>query len=451
MTTPDQPCGHAPFDPQALPVDAARDIVIRQALRHAPRIATEYAPLCDALDRVLAQDIVSPIDIPAHDNSAMDGYAFDGALLATAAQATLRLPVIGKVLAGHPFTANVPHGMCVRIMTGAPMPAGCDTVIAQEFADLTDNAGDAVSAIPAISFPVNVITRGANCRHAGEDLAAGRIALPAGRILRTCDIGLLASLGMTSINVKRRLRVAFFSTGDELRTPGEPLDDGGIYDSNRYTLHAMLRRLNVEALDFGIVRDEPAALEATLRHAIQGADAVITSGGVSVGDADFTRALLQTHGNVTFWGLAMRPGRPFAFGEVWSGEQSGQNEEVPSSKDHAALFFGLPGNPVATMVAFHQLVQPALLALVGAQPSPLPLIAALCDAPVRKRAGRTEFLRGVAMRNTQGQWHVRPCGSQGSGSLVTMSAANCFIVLAHERASVAAGEPADIILFDGLV
>ncbi|NLP62446.1 gephyrin-like molybdotransferase Glp [Paraburkholderia sacchari] len=426
------------FDPQALPVSAAQTIVLQWV---TPLAQSERVPLRDALARVLARDVISPIDVPAHDNSAMDGYAFDGAsLLAQAAPAgaTLTLDVAGKAFAGHPYTGAIAPGACVRIMTGAPMPAGCDTVVPQE---RVEHSGSAEAV--AVTFRADAVTPGANRRRKGEDLARGGVALRAGRVLRASDIGLMASLGIVDVAVKRRLRVAFFSTGDELRSPGEPLDAGCIYDSNRYTLGAMLQRLNAEPIDLGRVRDDPESLAATLKAAAESADVVLTSGGVSVGEADFTRTQLQTLGDVSFWGLAMRPGRPFAFGRIWSGGRPGAGR--------AALLFGLPGNPVATMVAFYQIVRPALIAMSGAAPQPMPLIPARCEMPIKKRPGRTEFQRGVAGRDAQGQWRVAPTGSQSSGALSTMSEANCFIVLAHESADLDAGDTVDIMLFDGLV
>ncbi|WP_027795274.1 molybdopterin molybdotransferase MoeA [Paraburkholderia acidipaludis] len=419
------------YDPQALPVSAAQAIVLQWV---TPLAASERVPLRDALARVLAADVVSPIDVPAHDNAAMDGYAFDGAALQTHTGDTLTLEVAGKAFAGHPYAGGIAANACARIMTGAPMPAGCDTVVPQEHAQ---REGDRVT------FAAQAVARGANRRRRGEDLAQGSAALRAGRILRASDIGLIASLGFTDVDVKQRLRVAYFSTGDELRSPGEPLDAGCIYDSNRYTLGAMLKRLDVEAIDLGLVRDEPAALAATLKLGAECADVVLTSGGVSVGEADFTRQQLQTLGDVTFWGLAMRPGRPLAFGRIWSGGRPGAGR--------AALLFGLPGNPVATMVTFYQIVRPALLAMAGAAPQPVPLIPARCDAPIRKRAGRTEFQRGEAHRDERGEWRVTPTGSQSSGALSTMSEANCFIVLAHEASDLDAGEAVEIMLFDGLV
>jgi molybdopterin molybdotransferase len=418
------------YDPQALPVTAAQAIVRQWA---TPVGAIERVPLHDALDRVLAEHIVSPCDVPAHDNSAMDGYAFHSAALGEEV-GDVELTVAGKALAGHPFSGAVAPTACVRVMTGACMPAQCDTVVPQE---LVTRSGE------TIRFAASAVGAGANRRLAGEDLSRGSDALQAGRILRSSDLGLIASLGIAEVPVRRRLRVAFFSTGDELRSLGEPLEPGCVYDSNRHTLFAMLRRLNIEALDLGVVRDEPGALETALRSAAASADVVITSGGVSVGEADLTKQLLQTFGDVAFWSLAMRPGRPLAFGRVWSGERPGVG--LP------ALFFGLPGNPVAVMVTFYQIVREALLTLAGATPQPVPLLQAASDETIRKRAGRTEYQRGIAQRDARGQWHVTPTGSQSSGVLSSMSEANCFIVLAHEQSDVAVGESVDIMLFDGLI
>lgn len=431
MTTPDDfsRCV-AQYDPHALPVHAAQAIVRQWA---TPLEAVERVPLHDALDRVLAEDLVSPIDVPAHDNCAMDGYAFHSAALG-AGNTEVVLSIAGKALAGHPFTGKIAANACVRVMTGAWLPDGCDTVVPQELVSLD---GD------TIRFPADALRAGANWRRAGEDLARGGLALHAGRIVRASDVGLLASLGVVDVTVRRRLRVALFSTGDELRSPGESLAPGCVYDSNRHTLAAMLRRLNAETLDLGIVRDEPAALEAALRHAATSADVVLSSGGVSVGEADFTRKLLQSFGDVAFWSLAMRPGRPLAFGRIWSGERPGAGRP--------ALYFGLPGNPVAVMVTFYLIVREALLAMSRATPQPPVLIAAASREAIRKRPGRTEFQRGIAERDARGQWHVAPTGSQSSGALSSMSEANCFIVLAHEQANIDAGDTVDIMLFDGLI
>lgn len=419
-----------------LPVETARAL-IRRAI--APVTTIERVALRTALGRVLAEDVESPIDVPAHDNAAMDGYAFDGATLSVASPAqptpvSRTLAVAGEARAGHPFDRVCPAGECVRIMTGAPMPAGCDTVVAQEFVARSG---------ANITFDVDRIERGANCRRAGEDLARGQAALAAGRVLRAADLGLLASLGVAEVCVRRRLRVAFFSTGDELRSVGEPLESGCVYDSNRYTLHAMLTRMGVEAIDLGVVHDEPQALETALRAAAESADVVLTSGGVSVGDADFTARMTQTFGDVAFWQLAMRPGRPLAFGRVWPGERG--------DTARSALFFGLPGNPVAVMVTFYQLVREALSSMSGADTAPPLRFAAESGVPIRKRPGRTEYLRGIATRDAAGKWRVTPTRSQGSGVLSSMSEANCFIVLAHEQGDIAVGAPVEIMPFDGLI
>jgi len=428
----------AQFDPQALPVSAAQAIVRQWA---TPIVAAERVMLSDALDRVLAEDIVSPIDVPAYDNSAMDGYAFDSATLGAAAQSggSISLAVAGRALAGHPFTGKIEATQCVRVMTGALMPAGCDTVVPQEQVQEVIAAGDEQS----IRFAAAALRAGSNRRRAGEDLARGAPAVRAGRILRASDLGLLASLGIGEVAVRRRLRVAFFSTGDELRSIGQPLDPGCVYDSNRYTLLAMLRRLNFDAIDLGVVRDEPAALEKALLTAAASADVILTSGGVSVGDADLTKQLSRALGDVAFWSLAMRPGRPMAFGRVWSGGRAGAGDP--------ALFFGLPGNPVAVMVTFYQIVRDALLTMAGATLQPAPVLHATSAISIRKRPGRTEFQRGTAHRAADGRWQVTPTGSQGSGVLSSMSEANCFIVLAHDQPDVDAGDTVEIMLFDGLI
>ena len=423
----------ARYDPNALPVQAAQEIVRQWALPRARDVQIERVGLHDALGRVLAEDVISPIDVPAFDNSAMDGYAFAGTALAHGAQ-TLDLAVAGTALAGRPFGTATGAGECVRIMTGALIPPGCDTVVPQE---LVTREGD------AIRFSASAIRAGQNRRLAGEDLAKGKPALRAGRIVRASDLGLLASLGIGEVSVNRRLTVAFFSTGDELRSLGETLSPGSLYDSNRYTLFAMLRRLNVQTVDLGIVRDDRASLEKALRDATERADVVISSGGVSVGDADFTRELMNSLGDVAFWKIAMRPGRPLAFGRLWSGERPGTGKP--------ALFFGLPGNPVAVMATFYFIVREALLAMSGATREPLTVIRATSVEPMKKRAGRTEFQRGIATRDESGRWNVVTTGPQGSGVLSSMSEANCFIVLEHARGDIDAGDEVEIVPFDGLI
>ena len=414
----------AGYDPNALPVSQAQEFIARLVPRVA---AVESVALRASLGRVLAHDIVAPFDVPAHDNSAMDGYALRGSELAAGGETLLR--VAGTGLAGLAFTGTVLAGQCVRIMTGAVMPAGLDTVVPQEF---TQTDGDAVR------IPAGVVRTGDNRRRAGEDLARGSAALRAGRVIRPADLGLLASLGRAEVPVWRRLRVAFFSTGDELRSIGEPLPPGCVYDSNRYTIWGMLQRLGCELVDLGVVRDEPAALRAAFSQAAACADAVITSGGVSVGEADHTKKIMAELGDVLFWRIAMRPGRPMAIGRIASG-------------DRAAILFGLPGNPVAVMVTFYAFVRDALLAMSGATPAPLPLLRAACTTPLRKKAGRTEYQRAVVSRGTGDRWQVTITGSQGSGILSSMSSANGMVVLHHAQGDVAAGDEVDVIPFDGLV
>jgi len=413
------------YDPEAMHVDAAR-AVIRDLV--TPLVGSERVALRAALGRVLAEAVLAPLNVPGADNSAMDGYAFNSAVLAHGGSVTLR--IAGRSMAGQAYLDSVPADACIRIMTGALIPAGCDTVVPQEWVE---------ASATHITLASSAVAPRANVRYAGEDLAAGAQALPAGRIVQASDLGLLASLGIGEVAVRRRLRVAFFSTGDELRSIGEPLEAGCVYDSNRYTMYGMLQRLGIDALDLGVVPDQPAALEAALRQGALCADAVITSGGVSVGDADHTRDLMARLGEVVFWKIAMRPGRPFAFGRLAGNAGPG------------ALFFGLPGNPVAVMVSFYQFVRDALLAMSGALPQAAPLIRARSTVAWRKRPGRSEFVRGIAERSASGDWHVTPTGAQGSGVLSSMSQANCFIVLAHDQADVAIDTPLDIMLFDGLI
>jgi molybdopterin molybdotransferase len=417
----------AGYDPNALSVANAQEFI----RRFVPRVgAVEKLAIRSALGRVLAADVVSGIDVPSHDNSAMDGYALRGADLAADAPTALR--VAGTGYAGAAYDGAVAPGECVRIMTGAVMPAGLDTVVPQEFTTSADGV---------VTVPAGVVRTGDNRRLKGEDLALGETALAAGRILKPADIGMAASLGQAELPVWRRLRVAFFSTGDELRSIGEPLDEGCVYDSNRYTIHGMLTRLGCEVLDLGVVRDDPAALEAAFRSACENADAIITSGGVSVGEADHTKQVMARLGEVAFWRIAMRPGRPMAFGRISS--------NGPGSK--SAVLFGLPGNPVAVMVTFYAFVRDALLAMAGAAPAPLPLLRARATEAIRKKPGRTEYQRGVVTRAADGDWDVQLTGAQGSGILRSMSVANGFVMLHHEQGSVERGGHVDVLPFDGLV
>ncbi|WP_395702911.1 gephyrin-like molybdotransferase Glp [Aquabacterium sp.] len=412
------------YDPNALPVAQAQEFIARLV----PRVqAVEMLPIRSALGRVLARDVMSTIDVPSHDNSAMDGFALRGMDLAD--EGPTLLPVAGTGLAGQQFSGAVPPGHCVRIMTGAVMPDGLDTVVPQEF---TSAAGDG-----RVSIPHGIVRTGDNRRLRGEDLALGETALRAGRLLRPADLGMLASLGQAEVPVFRRLRVAFFSTGDELRSIGEPLAEGCVYDSNRYTIWAMLQRLGVDVIDLGVVRDDPAALREAFTQAAANADAVITSGGVSVGEADHTKRIMAELGEVLFWKIAMRPGRPMAIGRI-GGERQ-------------AILFGLPGNPVAVMVTFYAFVRDALRCMSGATAEPLPLLQAACTTGLRKKAGRTEYQRGIVSRGDDGRWQVAITGSQGSGILRSMSEANGLVVLHHHQGHVAAGDLVDVLMFDGLV
>jgi molybdopterin molybdotransferase len=422
------------YDPDALSVEQAREFI----LRLVPRMTqVETVALRDALGRTLARDIVSGIAVPGHDNSALDGYALRGADLVQDGDTVLE--IAATLLAGGHAPASTQGGQCVRIMTGAAMPAGLDTVVAQEHVRLEDGR---------IRIAPGIVRTGENRRLAGEDLALGAIALRAGRVLRPADIGVLASLGQAMVPVLRRLRVAFFSTGNELRSIGEPLDEGCIYDSNRYTMWAMLDRLGVETIDLGVVRDDPAALEAAFREAAERADAILTSGGVGMGEADHTKRVMGSLGEVLFWSIAMRPGRPMAIGRIEAGANA---DDTAGGDSRAAILFGLPGNPVAVMVTFYALVRDALLAMGGAQAAALPMLRAACQTPIRKRPGRTEYQRGVVLRGDDGRWQVRTTGAQGSGILRSMSEANCLVVLGHEQAAVAAGEEVDVLLFEGLI
>jgi molybdopterin molybdotransferase len=415
------------YDPESLRVEVATKIVDDFVRPASLALETETVSIYDSLGRVLANDIISPINVPSADNSAMDGYAFSGTSIIK--DGVTSLTMIGKGFAGNAFDGMVNQGQCVRIMTGAVMPAGCDTTIPQELVKVD---GD------QIQFQSSVIKAGDNRRLKGEDLAIGQAALSAGKIIRPSDLGLIASLGMGSVAVKRRLKVGFFSTGDELRSIGQPLDDGCVYDSNRYTLFGMLSRLNVELHDFGVVKDDPDAMRTTFSKAAATCDAVVTSGGVSVGEADYTKQIMRELGDVSFWKIAMRPGRPMAFGSI-QGDQ------------HRAVLFGLPGNPVAVMVTFYQFVRNALLAMSGATQVAPPMMQAKTIESIRKRPGRTEFQRGILSTDASGNRTVRITGAQGSGVLRSMSEADCFIVLAHDQENIQAGENVGVVLFEGLV
>ena len=407
------------YDPNSMPVAKARAF-IHTFLSPVQGIAR--LPIRSSLGRVLAEDIISPVNVPAHINSAMDGWAlrFDD----LAANASAIFIEVGSSFAGQPFTGAVGKGQCVRIFTGGVVPEGCDAVVMQE---------NAQAAGKSITFGAGV-KLGQNVRYAGEDLKAGAVALAIGRLVRPAELGLLASLGIGEISVYRPLRVVFFSTGDELVSIGSPLGEGQIYDSNRYTLHGMLTRMGCEVIDMGVVRDDPALLERAFHEASEIGDVVITSGGVSVGEADYVKQLLTKLGEVVFWKIAMKPGRPLAYGKI--------------GKAH---FFGLPGNPVSVMVTFYQFVRDALLTLQGVNPVPVqPLLKAICTSAIRKAPGRTEFQRGVLYLE-DGFYKVRTTGEQGSGILKSMSDANCFIMLHDHVGNVDAGATVEVQILEGVI
>src|SRR5262245_50360894 len=408
------------YDPNSMPVDKAREVIARFL---SPVTATERVGVRAALGRVLAEDVISPLDVPAHDNSAMDGYSVRHADLEADGDVTLK--IAGSSFAGAPFQGTLKPGECVRIMTGGVVPPGTDTIVMQEH-------------VKADKERVTIgkgHKKGQNLRKAGEDLATGQVALKRGLTLRPADTGLISSLGIGEVTVYRRLRVAFFSTGDELVSIGTQPKEGQIFDSNRYTIHAMLTRMGCEVLDMGVVRDDPKLLERAFETAAASADVVITSGGVSVGEADFVKDLLNKMGEVVFWKIAMKPGRPLAYGKIGN-----------------AHFFGLPGNPVSVMVTFYQFVRDALLKLAGCDPVPqAPTFKVPCTSTLKKAPGRTEFQRGVLAQDGAGNWSVRVTGEQGSGILRSMSEANCFIILGTDQGNVTPGTMVDVQVLEGVI
>jgi len=418
----------ADFTPQPSCADAheTNSLTVSQARQQIHKLITpitawETCALCDTLGRVLHHDIISPINVPAHTNSAMDGYAIHSADLGTT---EISLKQVGIAYAGQPFHGSIRQGQCIRIMTGAVMPVDCDTVIMQEHVEVNDN----------IITLQGKHSAGQNVRHAGEDLQTGEVVLTQGHQLMPADLGLIASLGIAELTVNRQCRVAFFSTGDELRSLGQSLEQGQIYDSNRYTLYGMLKRLDIDIIDMGVVPDNKETLTHALQLASSQADVVLTSGGASVGDADYIKEILSEIGHVAFWKIAMKPGRPLAFGSI-----------------NNALFFGLPGNPVSVMVTFYQFVRGALQQLSGLTEQDLPLMQVNCISDIRKRAGRFEFQRGILFQDEHGVTQVKTTGEQGSGILRSMSTANCFILLEEGNNGVKANSLVTVQAFSGLI
>lgn len=389
----------------------------------SPVADTEMLQLSDALGRVLAEDLAACIDLPPFNNSSMDGYAFRFADLNTQMGHT-ELRLIGNAFAGHAFTGAAKANTCVRIMTGAPVPAGYDTVQMQEE---TQARGDIIT----INHPK---AQGANVRLRAEELAQGTKVLKAGIRIGAAELGVLATIGVSQVRVYRQLKVAFFSTGDELRPIGSELAPGQIYDSNRYSIQGLLSRANVEWIDLGVINDDPEAIRNAFRNAAEQADMVLTSGGVSVGEADFTKQILDEEGQITFWKLAIKPGKPFAMGKIGN-----------------AIFCGLPGNPVSSMVTFYKLVWPLLTKMQGLTPIAPLVVKAKLTTPVRKHPGRVEYQRGILSRNAQGELEVAVTGSQGSGMLTSMSLANCFVLLEQFQGDTPEGSLVDVEPFNSVL
>ena len=408
------------YDPQALPANEVLNFLDHLV---SPVQDQESVDIFSALGRVTAQDVISPIHVPPHDNSAMDGFAFAGEQLSDTQ--SLSLKVVGTALAGKAWEGTVKAGECVKIMTGAIMPSGLNTVVPQELCQIKSN--------DVIEISAGLLKAGDNRRLCGEDIMQGQPALLKGALITPAAAGLLASLGVPHVSVVRRLRVAYFSTGDEILSLGEAPREGAVYDSNRYTVHGMLQALGCEMIDMGVVKDDPELLEQAFNKAAEQADAIITSGGVSVGEADFTKAMMKKLGDVVFWKIAMRPGRPMAVGRIQKGQRS-------------AVLFGLPGNPVAVMVTFLAFVRPALLKMMGSTATPLPMLRAKTQEVLRKKPGRTEYQRGIVSRNAQGELQVITTGNQGSGVLSSMVQANGLIVLSHQQGTAQLGDWVDVLV-----
>ena len=405
------------YDPNAMSVEKAKAWIANFL---NPIDQKETIHIKDALNRIVAEPIIATMNVPNHDNSAMDGYAINIDLLND--HGPFKLKVTGKLFAGNILDGNIEGA--VRIMTGATIPSGLNAVIPQEHVELYEGV---------ITFKTKPLTN-QNIRRTGEDIKRGQTVFQNGRFLEPCDLGLLASLGIDSIKVYRKIKVAFFSTGDEIISLGKSLLPGQVYDSNRYSLIGLLKRLDVDMLDFGVIPDDKKAIEETLLKASNIADIVVTTGGVSVGEADFMKDILKKIGEILFWKISMKPGKPLAYGKI------GQ-----------CHYFGLPGNPVSTMVTFYQFVREAILTLSGQTPIPkIPLIKAKLLGPIKKIPGRTEFQRGVFEQDDQGTFKVNPLKDQGSGILRSMSEANCFILLHEDLAHLEKDMWVDIQLFDSL-
>ena len=418
------------YDPDSMSVSGALDIILELSQEYCKGLGSEFVSLTDAPGRVLYNDLISTLDVPAQDNAAMDGYAFAHKSVYKKNE-TAKLKIRGSISAGEIFPDEIVPGECVKIMTGAKMPTMCDTVIPQEFVSISNGMA---------CFTSTIVKEGDNRRKKGEDLKFGNPVLQRGRLLSAADVGLVASLGIPEIEVYKKLRVGYFSTGNELRSPDQELDDGCIYDSNRYTMSAMLNRLPVDIIDFGVAADNPRILEEFFQNAASKVDLIITSGGVSVGESDFTKQIMKSLGSVEFWKIAMRPGRPMAVGEIFK-----KNIQDKSP----VILFGLPGNPVAVMVTFYSLVLPAIHALAGNESFKSKTIKLPTVTHIKKKKGRTEFRRGVLVHKGDNVF-VQQQVNQGSGILSSMSKADCFLVLGHDESEYEAGENVPVMIFNGL-
>lgn len=419
MTKPANSSCADEFDPNSLSVDEAR-ARIAESINASDQ--TQKLALTELLDRVLAEDITSPIDIPPYTNSAMDGYAIHGNDLPSTGEKSF--PISGNVFAGKPLDDTIEKNHCARIMTGGKMPEGTDTVVMQEHVRTNGDSIVIGSGHKA----------GQNVRHAGEEIKRNQQILSRGKRISSADIGLLASLGIDHALARPLLNIAIFSTGDELAPLGTTLRAGQIYDSNRYTLIAMLNRFGANIIDYGVIRDRREDVEQAFKDATRKADVLITTGGVSVGEADFVKDTLEKLGQVNFWKIAMKPGRPLAYGKVDN-----------------CYFFGLPGNPVSTMVTFYQFVIPALKKLQGENLSDNLTLKLRCTTAMKKNPGRVEFQRGIMEYDEKGEMTVRTTGGQGSHMLSSMSKANCFIILPMESHGVVEGDIVNVQPFSGII
>jgi molybdopterin molybdotransferase len=396
--------------PGLLPIQSAISNMLKQVI---PVMESEQIELEEALGRVLAEDVVSTINVPPNDNSAMDGYAMRCQDLTD----TNQLQLMGTALAGRPFKEAVLAGQCIRIMTGAVIPIGADSVVMQENTEIRDNSV-VFKQIPEL---------GNSIRKAGEDIQQGQVVVNKGTKLTPAYLALIASVGIAEISVTRLIKVGLITTGDELTPPGQPLSEGAIYESNRYALSALLNTLPVVLFDFGIVKDDKVDLKAVFEQAGSHCDLVLSCGGVSVGDADYVKEILDEIGTINFWKVAIKPGKPFAFGQLGN-----------------AIFCGLPGNPVSSYVTFEKLVTPVLQKLSGQKYLPTPHFVAKAACLIKKRPGREDYQRGIFYRDEYGKLWVKPNGKQGSGIMSSIANANCYIVLDQDAGDIKQGEAVNI-------